>query len=360
MRCEEAAEFVSALCDGERISRDAAEHLDTCEMCRERLRDYVAMGVELRRIASAESLHDAPDRKWERKNRVLSNLWKKGWESMRIPRFAFGLLLVMVVILGSSLMATRARAHSDGSVLLLSVTPHGGGTSPCALSAVDQKNNQCGFTGKVKTGDLSYELRIISKDGDRIQLGLRAKFDAQASASDDEIRFEDMNSLREKQYWLEPGEKLEMDVAGLGAIEVTGEWMDHMPPWLIIPNMDPKSDELRVFSPVLLRGTTVVLDLEGGNAFGEGKNHGVQFYDPGAGLYQFSLSPIPGAVEGKIVQNRISFEIDHQPYTLLTGAPIARTKQVWIRHEAEFKPSHDLEGHAFIGNFELSEVSAEK
>ena len=359
MRCEEAAEFVSALCDGERIPRDAAEHLDTCEMCGARLRDYVAMGVELKRIASAESLQDAPDCRWERKQGIVSNLWGKGWESMRIPRFAFGLLLAVVIVLGSSLVATRARAHSKGTVLAVSVTPQSGGTHQCFLSAVDQKNNECGVVSKMKTGILSYKLRVISKDEGRAQLGVRAKLDPPDSGSSHSFPLNALNSVPEKQYWLEPGEKLAIDVSGVGPIEVTGEWMDHIPPLPMISSMDPKSDEMRVLSPVLLHGTTVELDFAGGSALAEGKNWGVQLYWPGAGLYEFSLSPIPGAVEGEIAQSRINFEIDHQQYTLLTGAPIGRDKKVWIRHDANFKPALNLEG-GFIGNFELTNVSAEK
>ena len=359
MRCEEAAEFVSALCDGERISRDAAEHLEGCEMCKERLRDYVAMGVELRRLASAESLQDAPDRKWEKKHRVLSNLWGKGWESMRIPRFAFGLLVALVVMLGSSLVTMRARAHSEGSVLAVSVTPPSGGTHECFLSAVDQKNNECGVVSKMKSGVLSYKLKVIRKDAGRALLGLRAKLDPPESGSSHSFPLNALNSFPEKQYWLEPGEKLAIDVSGVGRIEVTGEWMDHIPPLPMMSSMDPKSDEMRVLSPVLLHGTTVALDLAGGSAMAEGKNWGVQLYWPGAGLYEFSLSPIPGAVEGEIAQSRINFEIDHQQYTLLTGAPIARTKRVWIRHDADFKPASNPEG-GFIGNFQLTDVSAEK
>ena len=55
MRCEEAAEFVSALCDSERIPREAAEHIGECEKCRAWLQDYAMLGAELRRTASLDS-----------------------------------------------------------------------------------------------------------------------------------------------------------------------------------------------------------------------------------------------------------------------------------------------------------------
>ncbi len=61
MICTEAAEFVSALCDGEIIPPTAAEHIGTCPACQARLRDYLNLGVELRRTASLEQF-DHPRR----------------------------------------------------------------------------------------------------------------------------------------------------------------------------------------------------------------------------------------------------------------------------------------------------------
>ena len=54
MNCNEAAEFVSALCDGERIPAGAAAYVGDCEGCQARLREYIALGAEMRRAASME------------------------------------------------------------------------------------------------------------------------------------------------------------------------------------------------------------------------------------------------------------------------------------------------------------------
>jgi len=48
MKCEDAAEFVSALYDGERIPREAAEHLGECETCQGRMETYSRMSAEMR------------------------------------------------------------------------------------------------------------------------------------------------------------------------------------------------------------------------------------------------------------------------------------------------------------------------
>ena len=74
----------------------------------------------------------------------------------------------------------------------------------------------------------------------------------------------DVHKLPERQYWFEPGGKLEIDVARLGTMVVTGELLDQMPPF--VDNgfqLDPKPDELRAIAAVLLRGREMVFDFEG-------------------------------------------------------------------------------------------------
>jgi hypothetical protein len=144
------------------------------------LRDYVELGVEMRRMASAELWEEATVRNWEKRhgdaNRKIAQLWEKGWGTMRIPRLAFGLLLATVVILGSSLVATRARAHGEGTVVLLSITPPGGTASLCPVSMLNKEENGCGLLGKVGSGELTYNMKFLSRDGDRIELGVQSKF----------------------------------------------------------------------------------------------------------------------------------------------------------------------------------------
>src|SRR5580704_11921714 len=64
MNCAEAAECVSALFDGEPISRETAAHLSDCEECRARLNDYAEMGAELRDLAGASAPQAIPEGQW--------------------------------------------------------------------------------------------------------------------------------------------------------------------------------------------------------------------------------------------------------------------------------------------------------
>ncbi len=74
MTCEEAAEFVSALCDYETIPQAAAGHIGACASCQARLKEYIEIGVELRRVASLESLEEARPRAWEKTPGKFINL----------------------------------------------------------------------------------------------------------------------------------------------------------------------------------------------------------------------------------------------------------------------------------------------
>jgi len=343
MKCEEAAEFVSALCDGERISQAAAEHVGACEVCGARLKDYLEMGVELRRMASLESLAVARARTCEREHRIAWRWWTKGWETMRIPKLAFALLLVAAVVLGSGLAIMKAGAHTQGPVLMLTARPAVGNPVRCALSTVDKN---AAFCAHLDPGQHIYAFRIISVDGDRIELGVRAQFaSAVETPGMHTTTLQDVYDLPEVRYWFEPGEKLGVDVPGSGQMTVTGELMDHMPS-LISANseLDPKQGELRVVSPVLIRDQRVVFDFEGFSGTVTEKDKGVAIYTPNEGRWLLSLSPLEGAVPGRNWLSRISFEMNRKPYAFLMAAPVARNETIWVLHEPEYRPSRESPG----------------
>jgi hypothetical protein len=76
MKCEEAAEFVSAIYNGERIPRSAAEHVGRCETCHCRLKEYVEIGAELRLVASLELSEESGCGGW-------AEFQPRNWESAR-------------------------------------------------------------------------------------------------------------------------------------------------------------------------------------------------------------------------------------------------------------------------------------
>ncbi|HEY0760246.1 MAG TPA: hypothetical protein VGD59_13425 [Acidisarcina sp.] len=356
MTCNEAAQFVSALYDGEVVPAGAAEHVRTCEGCQARLRSYSELGMELRRMASADLVAEVAPRTWNKPQPALSSWWHRGWQSMRIPRLALVTLLTIILVLGSALAVVTVRAHGHGDVVMLKVTPAPGVSNLCALSTQDKKWGQCAFIGGVNHQILSYQINLIGKDKDRVELGFRSRLDPVGGGT---YTLAALESAPERQYWFEPGETLQLDAPGLGQIEVTGEWMDHMPAVVGTGNhdLDPGANELRIMLPMLLHGKQVIGDVEGGSATVLKADQEVILYMPGYGLFHFSLSPVAGAVRGDVRFNKISFESGGESYVLVTGAPITRSEQVWVLREPNYKPSPDEASSAFIGSGETNQAT---
>jgi hypothetical protein len=357
MICDEAAEHVSALYDGETIPQAAAAHIGECEGCRERLRDYMEIGVEMRRVASLETPVETPRVVWDERGRTSKAWWQRGWERMSVPRLVFASLVLAVVGLASSLAVVGVRAKSEGTVMMLSISIGPGRALPCALSTEDKKRATCGFVGAVNGKMLIYRVDLLSKDGDRVELAVGTKVTPTRSGSYSPF---DVDESTEKRYWFEPGETLQIDVEGVGTIAVTGEWMDHMPtPMAGNREVDPGPGELRMNSPLLLKGSEVIGDMEGGLVSVDKPGQAVMIYWPGLGRYVVSLSPSEGAVQANVKLNRLSFEIDKETYVFATGTPITRSTVAWVRYEPDYKPSPDS-GSGFIGSVSLSDLDKQQ
>ncbi len=169
MICTEAAEFVSALCDGEIIPPVAAEHIGTCPGCQAQLRDYLAMGVELRRTASLEQSASipahTPDHIWTRPQNPLKAFLQKGWGTMRIPRLAFAAMIAGIVALASTLAVVKVGANSNGTVVLLTTSGPSGRLMDCPLSTLDKNQASCTIYGKAGSVLLGYKVKLISRGG---------------------------------------------------------------------------------------------------------------------------------------------------------------------------------------------------
>lgn len=359
MKCEEAAEFVSRLCDGQLIAREAAEHIDKCDACRASLNSYSAMGAELRRTASLEHPAELKASSWGKRQtqgRLRQRFWQKGWQVMRIPRLVFAALVVAIVVLGSSLVIVKARAHTQGNVLMLTAKPADDQAVRCALALEDKKAEPC----NILTSAYGYEFSVLSVTEDRIKLGIRAARVADFEATPPNGSSEEIKKLVQKPYWLQPGEKLEIPMPGSGPIVVTGELIDHMPSWGADPSqlMDPKEGEIRFVSPVMVRGKEVIVDLGRASASTGEKNYGIEVYAPGEGLFHISLAQLQGGTEGRVEGSRIFFEMDGQSYVFLLGAPVTRAESVWIVRDANYKPSGAHGQKGFIGSGDESRLLA--
>ena len=354
MNCDQAAEYVSALCDGEVIPRHAAEHIGACAACRQRLSDYVSLGCELRSAASLELAQPVPPLRLEPRTRQPRSFWQKGLETMRIPKFAFALLIIAVLALASSLAVVKVGAHSSGSVLMLTITLPDRQSNQCFFDTL-KKEDGCGlFAGMSGTkARFGLDLRLLSHDGDQVQLGVKSKV-----APDGDIGSADLVGVEQSHYSFEVGRPLKLNLEGFGKVEITGAWTDHVPALIGETQLDPGPDELRIASPILLKDKQVIGDLEGATTSASSPSETAVIYYAGVGRFLISLAPMKDAVRASVRLNRVSFEIDGREYVFLTGAPVARGEKVWVRYEPDFKPSGGGEG-SFITSANLEQIAPE-
>jgi hypothetical protein len=344
MRCSEVAAFISALHDGEKVPREAVEHLGTCEECGERLAAYAAIGAELRREATLNEPTNLKVHTWENERTTRSSWWRMSRETMRIPRLAFASMLAAILLLSGGLVLVRARANPSGSVLWLAVkVPPGGKVVHVAL-ATDGESGSDRFAhfGNVPAGGiLSMNAEFLRREGDRVELGVRARYEnpTPTFTGDAEQR---LNDVPQRHLWVQPGKNAEISVPGLGSMEFAGDFIDHKPPtfFSLDDTIDPKANEFRFVSPVLLRGKEVVFNEGGASSTVETKaGTGAVVYQPGEGRFLFSAAPFKDAVEGSVLGSQIKFSLEGQEYVLLTGVPATRAEHVWMKHEPRYKPS---------------------
>ncbi len=345
MNCDEAAEFVSALCDGETIPRPAAEHVGTCESCGTRLKEYVEMGAELRRIASLESAARIADVDWSGARHKIAWQWKEV-AMMRIPKLAFGVMLTAIVALSGGLVIVRARAGTTGGryLELKYKLPTTRTADICVMSADgSQKSNLCNFVYHGREGLFLMNTRIIANSGDHAELGIRAKYIPGAGETEVNYSEDLFKDVREEMFSV-PGQTQELQVAGLGTVEVQGDYLDHLPPLVYRPQetLDPDPKEFRIVAPVLVRDKKVISNADGSSIDTGSPDATLMLYVPGDGRYLVSIVPFEGAVVGSVHLGQITFSLQGHNYLLLTSMPITISEHVWVKHEPDFKVSEHM------------------
>ena len=339
MNCEEAAVSISALFDGEAVSREAAAHVSECEQCQYRLNEYARMAQELRRLAIAEAPRAPTAATWKaaaRSHGVLSH-WRK---SMRIPRFAFAGMVIAILLLSGGLALVKARTSAVGPALSLTIKhPSSDNVMHCAIRTreIERQPAQCGFMTMVEGGTLRLSVRFVKREKDRVLLAIKTNFENGSTPTS----FDGRVDAPEQQYWLEPDKVLGVPVTGTAPLEISGEFLDHVPAFGLLAQetFDAGPNEFRVFSPLLLKDNQLIANMTGALGRGEGSDAAVALYVPAEGRFVFSPIPFVGAIQGNLQANQITFELDGKAYLLTTAAPISRADHVWVLHEPQWRPS---------------------
>ncbi len=343
MNCSEAAECVSALFDGEPISREAAAHLAGCEACRARLNNYAVMGAELRDVASAAAPQAIPEGHWKLAGPAAATDWLTKWRgTMRIPRFAFALMLIAIFALSGGLALVKARPGGNGPWLLLTFkVPPNGKVMHCSTKT-DHETEVCSLGVLDLPGHIWISVRFIKREGERVQLAIKNVYHDPAAAQRElngETAQAALRNVLTQEYWLEPDRTLGVQVAGLGTIIVSGQFREREPVMANDPQepLDPEPDEFRLLYPVLIRDNQVVVNLAGGSATATGSEPAVVLFSPGLGRFIFSPVPFQGAIQAKVQASQVSFILEGKEYLLLTGAPITRSEHVWVLHQPDWR-----------------------
>jgi hypothetical protein len=348
VNCEQVEEYISALCDGQRIPQVAAEHIGTCKRCQSELGEYATIGAELRRLASMDEAFTVAQVDSKREAVRRTDWWQKGLATMNIPRLAFGAMLIAIVALSSGLVMVRARAGAASArfLELEYKLPLTGAPSVCVMQAdASQKDKNCDFVSHRREGLFLMNTRVIANSGDRVELGIRAKYIP--GAGETEVNYTEalFKDIPEEVIFMESGGRQEIQVADLGAVEVEAKYLDHIPPVFFRPQetLDPNANEFRIVAPVLVRDNEVIVNGGLGSSISTGSSDAtLMLYAPGEGRYLVSVVPFDGTVEGSVHLGQITFSLDGHHYLLLTSMPITVSEHVWVKHEPDFKPSERM------------------
>ena len=348
MNCELVEEYISALCDGQRIPQVAAEHIGTCKRCQSELNDYAAFGVELRRLASIEEPVPLAQINSNQETVRKIGWWQKGLATINIPRLAFGAMLIAIIALSSGLVMVRARAGA-GAARFLELEyklPLTGAPAICIMRAdASQKDKHCDFVSHRREGLFLMNTRVIANSGDQAELGIRAKYIPGAGETEVNYTGALFKDIPEEVLFMEPGAKQEIQVAGLGAVEVEAKYLDHIPPLFFRPQetLDPNPNEFRIVAPVLVRDNEVIVNGGDGSSIDTGSPDAtLMLYGPGEGRYLVSIVPFDGAVEGTVHLGQATFSLEGHRYLLLTSMPITVSEHLWVKHEPDFRPSQRM------------------
>lgn len=347
MNCEFVEAHISALYDGQRIPHLAAEHIGTCHRCRLELNEYAAIGAELRRLASLEEAVPVAPLALGLEPVKKIAWWRSGLTTMRIPKLAFGVMLIAIIALSSGLVMVGARAGAAvGRFLELKYNLLSVGEAGICVMRADgsQKDNLCDFVHHGREGLFLMNTRVVASSGGRPRIGIRAKYIL--GAGETEINYTEalFKDVPEKVLSVEPGQKQQIEVGDLGTVEVEGEYLDHVPPLVSLPQetLDPNPKEFRIVAPVLVRDNKIIAHSDGESVERGAPDATLMLYVPGQGRYLMSAVPFEGAVEGSVHLGQIAFTLDGHDYLLLTSMPITVSEHVWVKHEPDFRPSERM------------------
>jgi len=360
MNCQEAEPFVSVLFDGEHVPAEIAEHVAGCPNCRERLRAYSEIGIELRLLASrvpeaaavpGRLLKEVRGNNWRRKFSLLTG-------NLMVPRFAVALVAGALLALSASFVVLRAQSQAQPLWFQFELYPPWAsaetahtGPQNVAQAGYDDQIGLYGIDNQI----VGAHIAVLGIKEGSVQLAIRAR----RYGPEDPDRFkikEKLGDLKDHTFTYTPGQALDVPVEGGGTLTLRGQVADHQPKFAWGLPVEPRADQLVLTGPVVISGGSVLVDSWGGNSIAEGPDGAVRLYDSRMGLLTIALRPFPGAVENQANWGYLGFQTDGKLYKLFSASPIsggAQPHPVWVALDTKYSPPDGMP-NAFISSWPLN------
>ncbi len=333
MEHNEALPLVSEMFDARNVSPEAARHIQSCPICRERLRDYDEMKIELRLAASAAD-SESPEPQLTLPNRTRLSRWTQGWRTgVSIPKPAFALGIVLIVALSVGLGYVRAQGSRQ--IFHFEVdSPQAEGRWGAELQA----GGKAIYGMPAPRGNVRVMFQLLGIRDGVAHLSVHARlFNGNPSLT--ELRA--LGNVPAREYQYTPGEILEIPINDWGTLSLKGELLDHAEkfPWYN-SSVEPSPNQIVLNAPVLLKDKGLVFQ-DAGSRSATGPNPSVSFYVPGQGRFIIRLQSFEGAVRASADFSQVSFDLDGDEYLLacatsVTGGP--QPRQIWIYLDRNGEP----------------------
>ena len=336
MTCIEAEPHVSAVCDGEPIPAEAAEHISTCAACRTALAEYGQIGTELR-VAAAMNSETPPPLLLPQRRRGFDFLWYR----VPVPRFALAALVVAVVAAAASVPLVRAQQRPLWFQFGYTLQPGRQMYYQVAKPGFDETTSTMAIVNGAHISTV-LRIRVESVWNDDVVLRWRAVPGKTEPTSDGGYRFEHDGgmpagvSLKDvPAIHYRPGQEVMIPIEGGGTIYMKGDVHEQQPKIAFNGPLEPPSNYLIMRGPVLVSENEVLAAMSGGGAtadLGTAVTVGAGKY----GTFLFALKPFPGSVQGAIEWGQMTFTLSGRPFHLVAAAPLASGEQprpVWVRHD---------------------------
>jgi hypothetical protein len=256
---------------------------------------------------------------------------------MRIPRFAFALMTLALLVLSTGLFLTRAKETyrwfqyeikgRDGKMIM-------SGAVPATAQGNPYYDAEAGMP--YADGMVVFHVRVLEQIGETEKIGARTLWVPRGDHSGD--RFERVRSMPEQEFLYSPGQDLKIPVDGYGNLEIQGHFETTLPQ-NVRRGLYPEDGKFRIDPPVVLVREREMLGKfdSGGGELSLDKSY-FAYGEQDEGWYLFSTKPIVGATEGTLTMNQIEFKLDGKQYFLFTGDPILfGNMKIWVKHYASIR-----------------------